>query len=56
MRTSENDGDAETPLPLIAPTEQLQLSVGSVDLQQNAASSDLIQTVWVVKSCMLSII
>jgi len=41
-------------LPLIAPAAQLQLSVRRVDSQQNATSSDLIQAVWVVKSCMLS--
>lgn len=52
--TSENDGDAGTPLPLIAPPAQLQLSVRRVDAQQNAASSDFIQTVRVVKSCMFS--
>jgi hypothetical protein len=49
--TSENDGDAGTPLPLIAPTAQLQLSVRRVDSQQNVTPSDLIQT---VRSFLLS--
>ena len=47
MLTSENDCVAGTPLPLIAPTAQLQLSVRRVDSQQNETPSDLVQTVWV---------
>jgi hypothetical protein len=56
MPTSENDGVAGTPLPLIAPNAQLQLSVRRMDSQQNATSSDLIQAVWAVESCMFSAI